>query len=190
MPHMPQGLNLTLIRHAPVQGDGRIYGRRDLAADLAGSAQALARLRDRLSEPGRLLTSPARRCRETAVALWPDLQADPLAEAVEQDFGAWEGLAYADMPDLGVLDRAQLAAHQPPEGESFAMLCARVAAGLAPLTGPVTLVAHAGTVRAALALALGSVPAGLAFEVVPLSVTRISFLAGGESVVQEVNTCA
>ena len=31
--------------------------------------------------------------------------------------------------------------------------------------------------------------AGLACGVVPLSVTRISFLAGGEGVVQEVNTC-
>jgi uncharacterized protein involved in propanediol utilization len=45
------------------------------------------------------------------------------------------------------------------------------------LRGDVTVVAHAGTVRAALALAVGPT-AALAFEVAPLSVTRLRALSG------------
>jgi alpha-ribazole phosphatase len=44
------------------------------------------------------------------------------------------------------------------------------------------IVAHAGTVRAGLALALGSVPAALAFEVAPLSLTRLCRHDGAFSV--------
>lgn len=56
-------------------------------------------------------------------------------------------------------------------------------AAIAMEDGPVAVVAHAGTVRTGLALALEDVPAALAFEVAPLSVTRLRCLPGAFSVV-------
>ncbi len=61
-------------------------------------------------------------------------------------------------------------------------MAARVAPALAELEGAVAIVAHAGTIRAALALALGTVPAALAFEIAPLSLTRLRRHARGWSV--------
>ncbi|MEZ5886957.1 MAG: histidine phosphatase family protein [Paracoccaceae bacterium] len=164
---------LILIRHAPTAGMGHLHGRSDVGADLTDGA-ALAALRDRLPRPGRLITSPARRCRETARAIW-DMTPDADPRLWEQDFGDWEGKPYADLPDLGPLDPAALARHRPPGGESFEDICARIHPALIEIAqaGPATLLVHAGTVRAALALALGAIPPALAFDVAPLSVTRL-----------------
>lgn len=171
---------LLLIRHAPALHGGRLAGRRDVAAELPGAA-ALADLR-RAVGAAKVVASPALRCRQTAAALWPKVTAELDARLWEQDFGAWEGLGFADLPDLGPLPAAALAAHRPPGGESFADLCARVAPVLGDLAsrgGRVAVVAHAGVVRAALATALGAVAPALAFSVAPLSLTQITALPGG-----------
>jgi alpha-ribazole phosphatase len=70
---------------------------------------------------------------------------------------------------------------RPPGGESFAEQITRVAAAIDDLPGGnVVLVVHAGTIRAALALALELAPnTALRFVIDPLSVTRIDRLAGG-----------
>ncbi|MCY1126626.1 histidine phosphatase family protein [Frigidibacter sp. RF13] len=164
---------LILIRHAPTLAMGRLNGRTDVGADLSDAA-ALAALRDRLPRPDRLITSPARRCRETARAIW-DMAPDEDPRLWEQDFGDWEGKSYAELPDIGPLEAADLARHRPPGGESFEDICARIHPALTQIAeaGAATLLAHAGTVRAALALALGSVAPALAFDVAPLSVTRL-----------------
>lgn len=171
---------LLLIRHAPALHGGRLAGRRDVAADLSDVA-AIAALRAAVG-PAAVVASPALRCRQTAAALWPGgaVELDP--RLWEQDFGAWEGLAFADLPDLGPLAGASLSAHRPPQGESFADLCARVAPALADLSrrgGRVAVIAHAGVVRAALAAALGAVAPALAFAVAPLSLTLLTALPGG-----------
>lgn len=176
-----------LIRHAPAVHGGRLAGRTDLAADLSDAAVLVATA-GRAGVPVRLLTSPARRCRDTAAALWPGLAAAEDARLWEQDFGQWEGVPFADLPDLGPLSPGALALHRPPGGESFADLCARTAPALEELAqGGATIVAHAGTVRAALALALGSPAAALAFEVQPLSVTRLRRISGDNWVIRSVN---
>ncbi len=180
---------LILIRHAPALTGGRLCGRTDVAAECGGDVR-IAALRAAVGTPDRIVTSPALRCRQTAAALWPH-GADMLSDAAlwEQDFGAWEGMPHDALPDLGPLDPAALAQHRPPGGESFADLCARVAPALirAASGGRVAIVAHAGTVRAGLALALGSVPQALAFEVAPLSLTRIRALPGGGWSIGAVN---
>lgn len=167
---------LILIRHAPALSEGRMAGRRDVAADCSDAA-ALMRLRARLDPNCRRLISPALRCRQTAAALWPDLPAPPEDPRLwEQDFGAWEDQPYADLPDLGPLSLADLAAHRPPDGESFADLAARVAPvfeALQSQSGPLIILAHAGVIRAALGLALGQSCLGLAFQIAPLSHTRL-----------------
>lgn len=179
---------LILIRHAPALTGGRLCGRSDVAAD-CGDGARIAALRAALGTPCRIVSSPALRCRQTASALWPDTAAEVDAALREQDFGDWEGLALADLPDLGPLDAAALAVHRPPGGESFADLCARTCPALIRLAsgGTVTVVAHAGTVRAGLALALGVGAPALAFEVAALSVTRINRLPGGGWSVGSVN---
>jgi alpha-ribazole phosphatase len=179
---------LVLIRHAPAETGGRLCGRRDVPAMLDDAA-ALGRLAAALSGVRQVVTSPALRCRQTAGALFPDATPVEDARLWEQDFGAEDGMAYADLPDLGPLTREALAERRPPGGESFADMAARVTPALVALAaeaargGPVAVVAHAGTVRAGLALALGVVPAALAFEVAPLSVTRLRCLDGAFSVV-------
>jgi alpha-ribazole phosphatase len=125
--------------------------------------------------PERLVISPARRCIETAAALWPGRRPDALENRLwEQDFGDWDGLAYADLPDLGRQSLEYLAMHRPPRGESFADMAQRVSPALQELArdGDATIIAHAGTVRAAIALAIGSIPSALSFEIAHLSMTR------------------
>ena len=172
-PKAPQ--DLLLIRHAPALNEGRLAGRRDVPADL-GDADALAAVRRAVGAADRLVVSPALRCRQSAAALWSEIEPIIDERLWEQDFGAWEGLPFAEMPDTGPLTTAQLADHTPPGGESFAMMCARVIPALeeiASLPGRSVVVAHAGTVRAGLAMALGVVAPALGFVVDPLSVTRL-----------------
>lgn len=180
---------LLLIRHAPALTGGRMAGRRDVAADCSDLA-ALVALRAAVGRVDHLVISPALRCRQTAAALWPDREPVTDPRLWEQDFGAWEGLPFADLPDLGPLSLSDLAAHCPPGGESFAMLCERVRPGLrdaAALGGRVVVVAHDGTIRAALSQASGSGPVGLAFQIAPLSLTRIIGAAEGPWSVASVN---
>jgi len=139
-----------------------------------------------LSGVERRVSSPARRCLDMAAAIWPDgPSADRDACLWEQDFGEWDGKPYADIPDLGPLPPEQLAAHRPPGGESFVDLVRRAVPVLRDIAGqnadgPVAVVAHAGTVRAGLSLALGSPAQALVFEVAPLSVTYLRLMPSGD----------
>lgn len=166
---------LLLIRHAPALNEGRLAGRRDVPADVTDEA-ALAALRACAGQVERVIASPALRCLQTAITLWPDAEPQQDPRLWEQDFGTWEGLPFTDIPDHGPLPPEQLALLAPPEGESFADLCARVAPALeqiAKLPGRSAIVAHAGTIRAALAMALGTIGPALAFSIDPLSITRL-----------------
>lgn len=180
---------IVLIRHAPIADSGRLAGRLDLPVDLsdqAGLAAVAARL-----PPGAMLTSsPARRCLMTAEALIAGSAARVDERLWEQDFGEWEGLDHGAVPDLGPLAPEALAGHCPPGGESFRDLCARTSPALLDLArrgGAQVVIAHAGTVRAALSLATGSVAGALSFQVAPLSLTRFHVSAEGHWSVAEVN---
>jgi len=176
---------MILIRHAPAQSDGRLCGRVDVPARL-DDPDGLARLSSLLAEVAHVVTSPALRCRQTAEALFPGRAMAKDPRLWEQDFGIEDGMALADLPDLGPLPLADLAARAPEGGESFAQMVARVRPALEALAagpGPIAVVAHAGTVRAALATALGVVPPALAFEVDTLSLTRLRCLDGVFSII-------
>lgn len=177
------GATLLLIRHAPIDDQGRLTGRRDVTISVdPAAARALAAL---VGPADRIVVSPAMRCRQTAAALWPDREVVRDEALWEQDFGAWEGADYAHLPDLGPMEPADLAATAPPGGESFAQACARIVPALERLVaggGRVAVVAHAGTVRAGLSRALGSAAAALAFRVAPLSLTEIDAAPQGWAV--------
>lgn len=164
-------VTVAILRHAPPLGQGRLAGRRDIQADCADDA-AMARMRRRiaalLGPSPALLSSPARRCLQTAAALGLG-QPPCLPELWEQDYGAWEGQAYGELPDLGPLPVAELALYRPEGGESFEDMARRVRPVLAGLDRDTLVVGHAGTVRAALSMVVG--PAALSFSVAPLSLT-------------------
>lgn len=170
-----------LIRHAPSHPPGHLYGRTDVAADVTGSKE-IAAIRQAAGVVTHWVSSPALRCRQTLTAIWGDAvlpTEDP--RLWEQDFGEWDGLSYADVPDLGALPPNSLAHHRPPAGESFKEVCDRVQPALrdiAARTGKsrVVIVAHAGVVRAAIALSFAAstrnaAASALSFDVQPLSLT-------------------
>ena len=145
---------LILIRHAPAQAGGRLCGRTDVAADCSDLA-ALAALRLGVGDPGRIVVSPALRCRQTAAALWPDAGAEENPALWEQDFGAWDGRATGEIPDLGPMTSSALAEHRPPGGESLADVVARVGPyfdthirGLLDSGKNVLIAAHGNSLRA------------------------------------------
>lgn len=178
-------VRIVILRHAPAVPADILAGRRDVDADCTDIAATLARL-NRFGPAGRVVSSPARRCLQTAQALGmaPECVHPGLWE---QDFGAWEGLPHDVLPDLGPLSAADLALHRPPEGESFEDMAIRVRPILSGLDRDTLMIAHAGTVRAALSLVVG--PAALSFRVAPLSLTVMHHAAGIWSV-EAVNVTA
>jgi alpha-ribazole phosphatase len=172
--------NLWLIRHAPVDGPRGVIHAPDAPADLS-DVTALAALMAKLPTKSLAVCSPARRTRETALAL----RLDPVEEPNfrEQDFGAWIGRRHNDLvAELGDAYREfwkSPAGNRPPDGESFVDQIERARTGLASLpAGDVVLVVHSGTIRAVLAIALDLAPDNaLRFVIDPLSLTRIDRLA-------------
>lgn len=173
---------LLILRHAPLAVPG-LAGRRDVAADCSDRARLLWAARA-LSGAAQVWASPALRCRQTAQALGLEPACHPALW--EQDFGAWEEPG-AQVPDLGPLPPEALAAARPPGGESFLDMAARVQPLLESARGTVAIIAHAGTVRAALALAVG--PAALSFSVAPLSLSLMTRHPGGWAI-EAVNRVA
>ncbi|WP_315837116.1 histidine phosphatase family protein [Bradyrhizobium prioriisuperbiae] len=174
-----------LIRHATVDGPRGVIHAPEAPADTSDVA-AFAALRNVLPlAPA--FCSPARRTRETAIALGLDPTIAPAFR--EQDFGAWTGRRHDDLAaEMGDAYRAfwdASASNRPPGGESFVDQIARVRNGLQELPdGDVILVVHSGTVRAALAIALDITPDNaLRFVIDPLSLTRIDRLDTGWRIV-------
>lgn len=160
-------VKVLILRHAPSLTGGTLAGRRDVDADCT-AARDFSWIRGRIGAVQRIVASPARRCLQTLQAL--GLDADDTRPALwEQDHGAWEGLAYADLPDLGAMPAADLALHRPDGGESFEDMARRVRLELQAMTRDTLVVGHAGTVRAGLSLVVGH--AALSFHVAPLSLT-------------------
>jgi len=184
---------LILIRHAEPDHGGTLCGRTDVGLTEAGHAD-VARVSVLMPEGVTVITSPAARCRLTAEGLFPKATIPEDARLWEQDFGACEGQAFGDLPDLGDLDRDALASTPWPKGESFDDMyhrampalqsAAEVAAGG---DGPVVVVAHAGIVRVGLSMALGVRSAGLTFQVPPLSFTRLQCLPKGQFAIGAVS---
>lgn len=182
------------IRHAPVvQKERRIYGNSDVPCDCSDSAM-FARLAERLPHNAVWVTSSLTRTYETAAAIaahHPDEAGVPHhqdAKLNEQSFGDWQGRTPDELEHLrgGEWHRFWLApaTQVPPGGESFAQLLARVRHVIDRLNQDhagrdLIVVAHGGTIRAALALALDLNPErALGFEIANCSLTRLTFHAG------------
>jgi alpha-ribazole phosphatase len=173
------------LRHGPVLGPNTLSGRLDVACDLSDTA-TIAALGRALPQGAALVSSPSSRAVDTGTAAL-GRQPDRLEpDLMEQDFGRWSGRGWFDLTEeataLGFWDDPAHVA--PPEGESFADQCRRVAAVITDLAGEheggdVVCACHAGTIRAALAHALGVTerPApALSFQIDYLSLTRIDVI--------------
>ena len=177
------------VRHAPVIGhDGRIYGQDDLAADCS-DRETMAAVASLLPEGPVWITTHLQRTQQTAAALGAALPPSAVEpDLAEQHFGDWQGLTNAELAQRrdGAWHRFWLApAHEaPPGGESFEQVVARVAGAMARLTQryrglDIVAVAHGGSIRAALAVALGLDPErALSIAVDNCSLTRIDHIDG------------
>ncbi|MBL8707622.1 MAG: histidine phosphatase family protein [Rhodospirillaceae bacterium] len=184
---------LWLVRHAPVVGiHGRIYGQDDLACDCSDQTtfEALASL---LPREAVWVATHLKRTHQTLAAMHRSAGRDPVEplierDLVEQHFGDWQGLTYAELDASrdGAYHRFwhAPATERPPGGESFADVVARVEKALLRLTlahagNDIVVVTHGGAIRAALAAALNIEPErALGFSVDNCSVTRLDHIEG------------
>jgi len=138
------------------------------------------------------VASNLQRTHQTAAAIGdaghplPEILVEP--DLAEQHFGDWQGMTFdelnASKDDAYHKFWVAPAHHTPPGGESFEAVIERVGPVIDRLSAEhkgrdIVAVAHGGTIRAALALALGIAPEGaLAFSVHNLSITRVDHLPG------------
>lgn len=153
---MSAPLVLHLMRHgAPVE-PGLMIGHRDAPVAPAGVAACVAQAAP--LDFGALVASDLARAADCAQAVAAQRGLAVIRDARwrELAFGDWEGKAVA------AIDPAAYAAFSddpdaspPPGGERWSALRARVAAALEAITTPTLVVAHAGSIRAALSLLCG-----------------------------------
>ncbi len=177
------------IRHAPVHVDeGRIYGQTDLPCDCS-DGRVFSSLAALLPRKAVWVTSHLARTHQTAKAILvagdfgapPEFQQDK--DFAEQHLGDWQGLDRQTF----LMGRKQdpdsfwyaTADERAPNGESFVDLLTRVGAAIARVTQAhqgrdIVAVAHGGTIRAAITIALGLPPrGGFAFMIDNCSLTRL-----------------
>jgi broad specificity phosphatase PhoE len=186
------------VRHAPVTAHGgRIYGQEDYPAELADGESFMA-LAARLPAAPVWVTSHLRRTQQTAAAILaargqvvaesaPPWLIEP--DIAEQHVGGWHGLTHDQLNALrGVGDdpfSLWPASEGAPNGESFLDVIERVGGALSRLTAAyrgrdIVAVAHGGSIRAALAIALGIDPErAMSFAVDNCSLTRLDHISDG-----------
>lgn len=156
-------MKLWLARHAtPLIGAGICYGRQDVAADIAVTAESAQALAKQLPAGTRVSHSPLQRCAQLAQALQelrPDLAGTSDPRLQEMDFGAWEGRPWQDIAPAELQAWTDgFAKHAVGgSGESTDQVMARVASAFDELRGPsdALWITHAGVIRAAELIARG-----------------------------------
>ena len=191
---VPKGVVATRwwwVRHAPVREDGGcIYGQKDIGCDTSDREvfEAVAKI---LPRDAVWFSSNLKRTHQTADAIWATGFPKPAgmtqdAAFAEQNLGEWQGLNraafFASRPiQVGSYWFAPI--DEPaPGGESFMDLYNRTRSAIERINQEyagkdIIAVAHGGTIKAAVGLALGHQPErGLAFTIDNCSVTRLDHL--------------
>lgn len=143
--------SLVLVRHATTaaSAEGRNLGQRsdppisDAGLELAArlGTTLVAELAELPHDELRIVSSPALRCRQTAVALAgsvaPEQPIEIGNDLIEIDYGAWEGLTAAECherdPELRAAWEANPYLRRCPGGESGRDVARRSFAALAPI---------------------------------------------------------
>ena len=191
---MPE--HLILIRHfetdAPVKG--AFYGSTDLSIREGAdeSFDILKELFDK-NQIEKIFCSPKKRCKQTADIYFPQQEKVFLEEAVEADFGEWEGKTYAeivkDYPDVN--DWAS-PGFSFPGGESiksFENRIEKVLDSIYKCESPVAvLVCHAGVIRYLICNLLGiEYNRSLSFNIEPGSLTHMKLFDNRMGILSAVN---
>ncbi len=178
-------LQINWVRHLPVAVTGRYIGHTDIPAIIPKN---LANLAVPLPENALWFSSPMLRTIDSAHWLMESVQENiaPLQvvpELMEQNFGVWENKTYEEVWKLS--DKSQNwqspAMVKPENGESFIGVCARVDHWIENMMKevggkPLIVVAHAGTIRAALRHALNIIPEqALSFAIDYGSITQVEY---------------
>lgn len=188
-------MRLLLVRHGEtdLNAQRRFQGRLDAPLNAQGWAQAQALPGCLALEPIQVAyVSDLQRAQQTlALALAGrdvTVMVDPRLREI--NFGAWEGLTYAD---IQAQDGAALAAweadmlhHAPPGGETLRQFAWRVEAALAEMQArhvdgeTVLVVAHGGVLQLMLCAALRLPPTAYwQFHLKPASLSEIAFYEAG-----------
>ncbi len=165
---------LVLLRHGETDWNrqARLQGQRDIPLNDLGRAQA-ARNGRALSRAITdiagydFVASPMSRARETMEIARTAMGLSPTAyirddRLMELTFGDWEGLTLDEVRkrdgEAAARRDADKWRHNPPGGESYQQLAARVAPWLSALRRPTVVVAHGGIARVLRIRLLGEDP--------------------------------
>ncbi len=171
----------------------------ELSAVGRGQAERAAGHFAALGTVQEIVSSPLRRCRETAAAVAARLGLDVrIDEGLrETDFGAWEGLTFGEVRERYGDDlTAWLASPDTAPtggGESFAEVAERVAAARDRLVAryagrTVLLVTHVTPIKTLVRLALGAPPEALfRMELSAASVSTVAYYGDGNASVRLLN---
>lgn len=162
-------IELILLRHGETLGQSsiRLYGATDIALSPLGeqqAARAAAALRARTF--ARIVTSPLQRARRSAEIVRAAQTSPGPLEVVpdlrEVDFGAWEGLTWAEVADRDPDNHHRWQTERPhftyPGGEARADFLRRVHSAAHALhhdPGPTLAVLHKGVIKAVIAALTG-----------------------------------
>jgi broad specificity phosphatase PhoE len=162
---------LIFVRHATTSWSGvRYCGRADPPLNRAGQSEARAVAVELAAAyaaealvPCRIVSSPARRARQTAAAIasaFPGLRIELDERWLESDVGIAEGLTFDELSKVQPQLARRLARGDVdidwPNGESAASLADRVESALRDVrhgSSPTIVVSHAGPLRIAIARA-------------------------------------
>jgi probable phosphoglycerate mutase len=196
----------VLVRHgaSALSAERRFSGRGDVPLSAEGEAQArrvAALLAAQVPVRGfdAVVTSPLRRARSTAETLAESLGVELVVDddLTEADFGAWEGLTFAQVrarwPELVEEWRASPDV-APPGGEAFSAVAGRVRAALdrllaaRPAGSVVVVVSHVTPLKTLLRIALDAPPSLLfRLQLDVGGVSEVDWYPGGAASVRLVN---
>ncbi|HET6356279.1 bifunctional RNase H/acid phosphatase [Streptomyces sp.] len=195
----------VLLRHGetPLTPEKRFSGSggTDPSLSPAGmrQAEAVAAALGARGTVQEIVSSPLKRCRETAETVATRLGLDVrIDEGLrETDFGAWEGLTFAEVQERYADDLSAWLASPKVEptggGESFATVARRVAATRDRLVAryagrTVLLVTHVTPIKTLVRLALGAPPESLfRMELSAASISAVAYYSDGTASVRLLN---
>lgn len=195
---------LIMVRHGESVDNAarRFGGRRDVGLTDTGNVQAQA-VAHGLSRKkiDVVVSSTLARARQTAkqIAAPHGLPVEIQEGFEEANFGLWEGMTYAEIqsayPDFASQWIDMPLTIPPPEGESFEAVCLRVKIAMEALYKrwrgkQIVLVAHGGSIRAAIVHAIrGPIHLAAHMAIDPCSITIVDDFHG-HGVIRTLNSKA
>ncbi len=200
-----QPTRTLLLRHGATElsAERRFAGRGDIPLTKEGVRQAELAARGLAAGPAIdvIVTSPLQRTRRTAEAV-AEATGAPLVvdeDLVEADFGAWQGLTFAEAGERWPEELAAWVASPdaaPPDGESFAMVALRVLAAHDRLLAAhrharAVVVSHVTPIKTLVCRALLAPPEAMfRMNLDVASLTRIDCFDNGSAVLRSLNDTA